>query len=506
MNDRFSRISGACADENFKAIYGIFADKAPEEPKENGAKDGATTISFSDYEVDEIKRLQFESVKAFVKDGFYNPGSGFGTDIDVGNWGRPYEPLLIGPYDASAMYSSGGLSQIIIDKKSRGLVISGYEFTSGKMEGQELLELRDYAEAFGFSSIIAQAARDALLFGGSSIWAILKGDTAVTTAMSFAKLLEAKLLRKDCLDYFAEADRWNMTVIPDYDLSAKDYLNPRTFMVPISGIEVNSDRAAFVRTKPLPYWSAIRQLGWGASDITGWAKSLIGYEIMAMSLPIMCQQMSLLVHTLPLDGIIAQNGVKAAKAWQKENEREMRDWSILNPKAINSYGEISVVNRNYTGFDSLIDAIRKDIADIFHTRQIHDHPLETESETRMLATAVSSGIQIPFISGDIHIQFFHPGFQEIQTFFSLRTAYQFTDMRHQQVAGCHGLSIVVLAHIERLDVFRIIRQENRSVDDFFTQITFMFGIEVHAPADFVFEFDRSFQQQIDRFRIAHSAE
>ena len=81
-----------------------------------------------------------------------------------------------------------------------------------------------------------------------------------------------------------------------------------------------------------------------------------------MSLPIMCQQMSLLVHTLPLDGIIAQNGVKAAKAWQKENEREMRDWSILNPKAINSYGEISVVNRNYSGFDSLIDAIRKDVA------------------------------------------------------------------------------------------------------------------------------------------------
>jgi hypothetical protein len=388
MSDRFSRISDACADENFKAIYGIFAGKGV---GSKGAKDGAAPLSFSDYEVDEIKRLQFESVKAnyvkdggsyrtlddvrkeavidceaaakaFVKDGFYNPGSGFGTDIDVGNWGRPYEPLLIGPYDASAMYSSGGLSQIIIDKKSRGLVISGYEFTSGKMEGQELLELRDYAEAFGCSSIIAQAARDALLFGGSSIWAILKGDTAVTTAMSFAKLLEAKLLRKDCLDYFAEADRWNMTVIPDYDLSAKDYLNPRTFMVPISGIEVNSDRAAFVRTKPLPYWSAIRQLGWGASDITGWAKSLIGYEIMAMSLPIMCQQMSLLVHTLPLDGIIAQNGVKAAKAWQKENEREMRDWSILNPKAINSYGEISVVNRNYTGFDSLIDAIRKDIA------------------------------------------------------------------------------------------------------------------------------------------------
>ena len=386
---RFAQIADRCSDANFKKIYQIASGKIDRAVGVNDSQP-RTPVSFTDSEIAEIKDLQFETVKtnytadggfktiddlkkevsidvqkakqSIMQDGFYNPGSGIGTDIDVGNWGRPYEPLLVGPYDASAMYSSGGLTQIIIDKKSRGLCISGYEFTSGAMDSGALMELRDYAESLGFSSIIAQAARDSLLFGGSSIYPILKGDSPVTTAMSFRQLLGAKLLTKGCIDYFAEADRWNMTVVPDYNLSAKDYLNPSTFLVPISGIEVNSDRAAFVRTKPLPYWSAIRQLGWGASDITSWAKSLIGYEIMAMSLPIMCQQMSLLVHTLPLDGIIAQNGVKAAKAWQKENEREMRDWSILNPKAINSYGEISVVNRNYSGFDSLIDAIRKDVA------------------------------------------------------------------------------------------------------------------------------------------------
>lgn len=386
---RFAEIADRCKDENFKKIYQIASGKIDSKTGVNDSQP-KTPVSFTDSEIAEIKDLQFETVKtnyvadggfktlddlkkevsidvqkakqSIMQDGFYNPGSGIGTEIDVGNWGRPYEPLLVGPYDASAMYSSGGLTQIIIDKKSRGLCISGYEFTSGAMQSGELMELRDYAESLGFSSIVAQAARDSLLFGGSSIYPIFKGDTPVTTAMNFNQLLGSKLLKRGCIDYFAEADRWNITVVPDYDLSAKDYLNPSTFLVPISGIEVNSDRAAFVRTKPLPYWSAIRQLGWGASDITSWAKSLIGYEIMAMSLPIMCQQMSLLVHTLPLDGIIAQNGVKAAKAWQKENEREMRDWSILNPKAINSYGEISVVNRNYSGFDSLIDAIRKDVA------------------------------------------------------------------------------------------------------------------------------------------------
>lgn len=386
---RFAEIADRCSDDNFKKIYTITSDKIT---KSECVEDGVpkTPLSFTDAEVEEIKNLQFNTVKTnytadggyktlddvkkevsidvermkknIINDGFYNPGSGIGTDVDVGNWGKPYEPLLIGPYDASAMYSSGGLSQIIIDKKSRGLCISGYEFSSNAMEAKDLFELRDYAESLGFSSIIGQAARDSLLFGGSVIYPIFKGDKPLTTAMSLKKLIDSKILKRGCIDYFVEADRWNITVVPDYNLSAKDYMSPTTFLVPISGIEVNSDRAAFIRTKPLPYWSAIRQLGWGASDITGWAKSLIGYEIMAMSLPIMCQQMSLLVHTLPLDGIIAQNGVKAAKAWQKENEREMRDWSILNPKAINSYGEISVVNRNYSGFDSLIDAIRKDIA------------------------------------------------------------------------------------------------------------------------------------------------
>lgn len=386
---RFAEIADRCKDENFKKIYQIASGKIDAATGVNDSQP-RTPVSFTDSEIAEIKDLQFETVKtnyvkdggyktiddvkkevsidvkkmkqSVMEDGFYNPGSGIGTDIDVGNWGRPYEPLLIGPYDASAMYSSGGLTQIIIDKKSRGLCISGYEFTSGAMDSGELMELRDYAESLGFSSIIAQAARDSLLFGGSVIYPILKGDTPITTAMNLKQLLASKLLRRGCIDYFAEADRWNVTVVPDYNLSAKDYLSPSTFLVPISGIEVNSDRASFVRTKPLPYWSAIRQIGWGASDITSWAKSLIGYEIMAMSLPIMCQQMSLLVHTLPLDGIIAQNGVKAADKWVKQNEREMRDWSILNPKAINSYGEINVVNRNYSGFDSLIDAIRKDVA------------------------------------------------------------------------------------------------------------------------------------------------
>ena len=143
---RFAEIADRCNDENFKKIYTITSNKLD---RSECVEDGIpkAPLSFSDKEVNEIKELQFETVKAnytkdggfktlddvkkevsidvermkknIVQDGFYNPGSGIGTSVDVGNWGTPYEPLLIGPYDASAMYSSGGLSQIIIDKKSQ---------------------------------------------------------------------------------------------------------------------------------------------------------------------------------------------------------------------------------------------------------------------------------------------------------------------------------------------------------------------------------------------------
>ena len=63
----------------------------------------------------------------------------------------------------------------------------------------------------------------------------------------------------------------------------------------ISGIEVNSQRASYIKPRPLPYWSAIRQLGWGASDITAWAKSLLGYEIMAMSLEFALNHMEIVM-------------------------------------------------------------------------------------------------------------------------------------------------------------------------------------------------------------------
>jgi len=302
------------------------------------------------------------ALKSVIKDGFYNPLNGIGSGDDPSNATTATIPLLIGPSEVTALYANGGISQIIIDKKSKGVLLNGYRFKSGAFNEQELVDLQGHAESTGFSMALNDTFRDGNIYGGSALFPILFNDNPLTTAMNIRQLISAGMLKKNCLRRWVSVDRWNTVVIPNYDICASDYLCPRSFYVPISGLEINSERAALVKPKPQPYWAAIQQLGWGEPDSVGYITSVKGYEIMMASIPILWQQMSLLVHQLPLDGIIAQNGPEAAKKWQAENEEQLRNWSMLNPKAINSYGEIAVVNRTYSGLDSIIDASRKDVS------------------------------------------------------------------------------------------------------------------------------------------------
>jgi hypothetical protein len=76
----------------------------------------------------------------------------------------------------------------------------------------------------------------------------------------------------------------------------------------------------------------------------------------------MAQQMSLLVHIIPLDGIIAENGPAYAQGFAQNNNQLLRAWSFLNPLTINSYGELKAIDRSFADFDKLNMALRQDVA------------------------------------------------------------------------------------------------------------------------------------------------
>ncbi len=286
-------------------------------------------------------------------DGYFNPTSGIGTVIDPGMDTQSFIPVSITPQEATAYYANGGLPARIINKKAGCLSLDGVQFECKNFSADDLQRLEEYSHECGFSDAYAKAITEALIFGGSAVYPALIGDTPLRTQAGLHELLSA-LPEKDFIRYWVNADRWNCVFTPEYNITAEDYLYTRSLFIPLGGCRVNTRRMAMVRPIQLPFWAAVKQMGWSTSDFEGWIKDFESYQIMKMSLPIMAQQMSLMYHSIPNDGGLAENGVEYAKEFFKENENQMRNWSMLHPKAINSVGEIKILERTYSGFQQLI--------------------------------------------------------------------------------------------------------------------------------------------------------
>jgi len=409
-------------------VYGTLAKGASHIAMDSKAVAGAHSVR----DIDGIKERLFEEVKAgyvndgisfqsldefkkhMVTDGFVNVMANVNTPMDTGYYNQAYTPVAMGPMEATASYSSGGLPQLIIDKKAKSVLLNGYQFESKHpyWDSPKIMRLKEYADSTGFANKLVDSLRDGFIYGGSVLYPAFKRDDVNSYRQSLRQLIKGKVLTKDAISHWVAIDRWNTVVVPEYNITAQDYLFAKQYYVPIAGVSVATERSAVVRPKELPYWGAIRQLGWGVSDYEGYIKSILAYEIMISSIPIMAQQMSLLMHEIPLDGAIAQNGIEAVRDFMAENDAQLRSWSMNNPKTINAFGKIYAVDRTYTGYDGLGMMLRQDIAAqsgipesvLFHTQpkgfsNNTEEVLLKQSET----IRMSQNSLLPMLQSCIHI-------------------------------------------------------------------------------------------------------
>jgi hypothetical protein len=372
--------------DTFKTIFSIIADNQPDN-KIIG--DSAEAVCLGPSEIEQIQRLMVQKVFSdravdgpinsyqetkngiiraaadLVADSYFNPVTGVGTLIDPGTYNQASTPVSISPMDATAEYSSGGITSVIIDKKAEGFLINGYRFENKNWPKASLSRLKDYCDKFSFVQSLKDSERDGLLFGGSLLVPHLKYDSPYTYEMTIDELIKNGILTKDSLSYFWEADRWNLVLIPDYNISSKNYLHPDKIYCPITGLTVNTTkgkgRGMINRPNRLPYWGTIRQMGWGISELERWIKSVLAYEVSIMGLPIMLQQMSLMYRTIPLDQLAAQNGANAARALAQELSKNMATMSNVAPRTINDVGELKVIERHFTDYDKLIMLLKQDV-------------------------------------------------------------------------------------------------------------------------------------------------
>lgn len=299
-------------------------------------------------------RAELRKTPGIVQDGYENPVSGVGTFIDPGMQTEAFVPVSILPQEATAYYASAGLPARVIDKKAGVLALDGIHFECEKFTPDDIQRLEAHAHKTGFDEAYLNANTQALIFGGAVAYPVLAQDNPLSFQKSIEEIIAAQKKDQGFIKYWVVADRWNCVFVPEYNITAQDYLYAKSLFIPLGGVRVNTERMAMIRPKKLPFWGAIQQMGWSTSDFEGWIKDYESYEIMKMSLPIMAQQSSLMYHAMPADGLIIENGPEAAREFFKENEKQMREWSILHPRAVNSIGEIKILERTYAGFNNLI--------------------------------------------------------------------------------------------------------------------------------------------------------
>ena len=302
-----------------------------------------------------LAQEKLRTTPGIVQDGYANPTTGIGTAIDPGMNVESFIPVSILPSEATAYYANGGIPARIINKKAGCLSLDGVHFECADFTPDDITKLEDYANECGFSDAYTQSLTQALIFGGAVTYPVLEGDNPLSFQKTMVEILAGLKTKQNFIKYWVTADRWNCVFVPDYNITAQDYLYARSLFIPLGGVRVNTKRMAMVRPQKLPFWGAIQQMGWATSDFEGWIKDFESYQIMKMSLPIMAQQSSLMYHAIPADGLIIENGPEFAKKFFEENEQQMREWSMLHPRAINSVGEIKILDRTYSGYSDLLN-------------------------------------------------------------------------------------------------------------------------------------------------------
>ena len=124
----------------------------------------------------------------------------------------------------------------------------------------------------------------------------------------------------------------------------------------------------------------------------------------------------------------------------------------------------------------------------------------------MLGAAEAAQVEIPAVVFFFQTEVLHRGEQHVEALLALRTADQLTDAGDKHIHRGDGLAVLVLPHVERLDLARVVGDEHRLAEDLLGEVALMLGLEVDAPGDRVVKLIAALLEQADRLGVGHSAE
>ena len=298
-----------------------------------------------------------------IRDSIVNGRWNINNNIDPTRANISLPNIYISPYEANSLYSQKGIFETIINKKAKSILLNGCNLENKHLTQKQIDLVKEKMEVLNFKEMLSESTLTSLVYGGALVFPLFKRDTPVTTSLPLDALLRLGVLKKDCIDYFVQLDRWNTFIIPPYNPTQKDFLRPDVYTVPFLGSDVYHARCARVVTaKQAGYWGQIVNQGWGISDMCGYVQSGMNYKVAIQSLPLMIQQMSILARVVNVDGVLATEGANALDALVEQDTIRTREASVDNPVTMDVLGDIKSINRNFGQVPELIRLLRQDLA------------------------------------------------------------------------------------------------------------------------------------------------
>lgn len=304
-----------------------------------------------------------EMHRTAIRDSIVNGRWNINNSVDPARANLALPNIYLSPWEANSLYSQKGIFETIVNKKSKSILLNGIQLENTHLTQKQIDLVKEKMEVLNFKEMLSESTLTSLVYGGALVFPLFKRDTPITTSLPLDALLKLGVLKKDCIDYFVQLDRWNTFIIPPYNPTQKDFLRPDVYTIPFLGSDVYHARCARVVTaKQAGYWGQIVNQGWGISDMCGYVQSGMNYKVAIQSLPLMIQQMSILARVVNVDGVLATEGANALDALVEQDTIRTREASPDNPVTMDVLGDIKSINRNFGQVPELIRLLRQDLA------------------------------------------------------------------------------------------------------------------------------------------------
>ena len=125
--------------------------------------------------------------------------------------------------------------------------------------------------------------------------------------------------------------------------------------------------------------------------------------------------------------------------------------------------------------------VEENVTDVGNTGNVHNQTVKANTKATVRNRTVLSEVKVLRVSGNVHSACFHSCYELVVVCLSFTATNKLTNAGNKQVGSRNGFAVVVLLHIEGLDILGIVDNEYGLLKDLLGQPTLVLALELSTP-------------------------